>query len=451
MAAYVVNQDSVITSLFVPKNTSFLTCGGTNIAQKSGINWFNFTASNPTTNFKYIFNSKNFTSGIIKPVVTGPSSWSPAPTTIKQFLYNGGSIEYVCGQFNIIAPTTAKNIMYFNPTARTTTGTTPFLPLSSISFAGSNNTVNCMAFLKTSDGINDNTSKLVIAGSFDNTTANGNIALLDVTPTPTWSINTSIIANTTINASTTIINSIIVIGSIIYVAGSQNNTDCLFYSYDTTTNAWSLDLLGVLSYSGTINILKKAVKQSRYPDPDEDITYIAIGGEFTDLASATVYNNIVLYNTADGSFTALGSGVTDVAAIDPIYPSPRVFALEYIESTNILWVGGYFLNADGITRNSIAYYDIISDSWVSIVINATSAVTGLLDSVSSVSSDPGVVYALYQSSIDRGNIIVGGSFKTKTTAVKLAPSILIYNLVKISIAANVGTTRNFTKFNSKSQ
>ena len=450
--AYIVSQNSVITSLFVPSNTTFLTCGGTNIAPKVGTTWANFTASNPTTNFKYIFNSKNFNGGVIKPVVTGyPASGSTAPLTIKQFLFDGGNIEYVCGQFVITSPTTATNIMYFDPKAGTTTGTTTFNPLSSISFTGLNNTVNCMAFLNTLSGSPD-TSKLVIAGNFSGATIGGNtsranIALLTVTTTPTWSINTLIpIADSIINAPATTINSMIIIDNIIYIAGSDN-TNCLFYSYDTTTPTWT-NLLSSSPDTGTINILKKVVTQTN--------TYIAVGGQFTTLGSATVYNNIVLYNTVGGAWTSLGSGVTGVAASSPIYALPQVFALEYLESTNILWVGGYFLSANGTTCNSIAYYNINNNTWSVIDRKGDSGsptVKGLLlDSGGIGGTDPGVVYALYISSGDTSNIIVGGSFITNTTPLlPLTTSTIIYNLVKITTATTDVNKRNYTKFNSLSQ
>ena len=52
--SYTVSENSVITSIFVPSNAIFLSCGGTNIAPKSGA-WTNFTVG--TSNFRYIFNS----------------------------------------------------------------------------------------------------------------------------------------------------------------------------------------------------------------------------------------------------------------------------------------------------------------------------------------------------------------------------------------------------------
>lgn len=436
--SYVVNQNSVITSLLLKSNSDFLTCGGTNLAPKSGT-WNNFTVSN--TNFQYIFNSKDFVAGTQDPKVTGLLS-SPTGTinTIKQFLYDNANIEYICGQFSLTSPVSTTNIMYFNPTAGTTTGSATFITLG-VGFTGTTPTVNCMTFLNSS-------TELLIAGNFATADAggssNGNIALFNVSGVPGWTINTSIIANATINASTTIINSMVVVDNIIYVAGVDNTTSiCLFYSYDTLTNIWS-DLLSG-SYAGTINILKKAITNNN--------TYITIGGQFTDLGTATGCNNIVLYNISDSAWIPLGSGVTGTGAT-PI-TATQVFALEYNESANILWVGGYFLNAAGVLSNSIATCNISAINiitWSIVQINDTTVVTGLLKDTSA-STDPGVVYALTISNIDTANIIVGGSFRTKSLPVSpIKTATTIYNLVKITLALVPNTTkRNYTKFNSKSQ
>jgi len=437
--SYTVSADSVITSVFAPSSGTFLTCGGTNIAPKVGTTWANFSVG--SSNFKYIFNSNKFNNGSTTPTVRGFLSTGTAPTTIKQFLYNNGNIQYVCGQFSLSSPITANNIMYFNPNASTgSTGNATFNNLSSIAFTGTPNAVNCMAFLNTALGEID-TTKLVIAGTFTKATIGvndslANIAILNVTTTPAWTINTTLISsNATIISATTTINSIIVIDNIIYVGGS-NSTNCLFYSYNTTTSTWT-DLLGAF-YAGKINVLKKTD------------SYIAIGGQFTTLGTATNCNNVVLYTVGTASWTALGTGVTSVAASSPIYASPQVFALEYLSSDNILWVGGYFINVNGVTANSIALYDF--SAWTVIDRNGDTAGTttkGLL--LDSGGTNPGVVYALNIAAIDTSVIVVGGSFRTSTTAASPNSSQNIFNLVKITTATTNDTKRNYTRFNSKSQ
>ena len=441
-----LSQNSVITSIFTGNTLAavpFLTCGGTNFANKSGTTWANFTVG--TTNFKYIFNSQF--NGKTGPLVTGYSASGNVPTTINQSLYDGNQIQYICGQFTSLSSGGAQNITYFNPIiSRTTTVT--FNTLNSISFTGADNAVYSMAFLNTTAGT-VNTNRIVIAGTFTKATISGtdstaNIALLDL-GSGVYSINTTgIVANGVINASTTIINSIIVIGNIIYVAGAAS-TNCLFYSYNTTSNVWA-DLLGG-SYAGNINVIQAIGR-----------TQIAVGGSFTTIGAATSCNNIAIY-TIGGAFRSLGNGatkgVTGVPASSPIYATPRVFALANIG--DLLWVGGYFVNAGDSVFNSIAIYNILgsttyktlANTW-STVKRAGSAVIGLLKDTGG--TDPGVVYALNISAIDTGIINVGGSFRITTSIVTPNTSETIYNLVKITTPTinTSSTDRTYSKFNSTS-
>ena len=452
--SYSVSENSVITSVFTPNsNNSFLTCGGTNIAPKAGETWANFQVTptgGSTTNFKYIFNCNLYVSGKTEPTICGLQTATPDPNTIKQFLYDNGIIEYVCGQFSFSGtPTTATNIMYFNPVANTTTtGYSTFNNLSNIAFAGGTTAVNCMAFLNLETNQDaDNTTKLVIAGTFTQATISSvnsfaNIALLNVSTAPSWTINNSIISDATINSASTIINSIIVINNVIYVGG-VNGINCIFYSYNTISNTWT-NLLASATYTGgSINILKRADN------------YIAIGGSFSSLGTALNCNNIVLYTISNGSWTALGTGVTKGVTVIPSnanYPSLQVFALDYLKSRTELWVGGYFTNAGDELVNSLAMYNISNSSWNVIVRNGDNGsptTKGLLNF--NTGTDPGVVYSLNINAIDTSVIMVGGSFRTSTTSVALTFSQNIYNLVKITTATTNGTKRNYTKFNSKSQ
>ncbi len=442
-----VSPNSVITSIFsgiTQGKTAFLTCGGTNIAPKVGTTWANFTVG--TTNFKYIFNISPF-NGKDNILANGYSAGSTAPTTIKQSLYDDNQIQYICGQFSLTTSTTgANNIAYFNPIV-SKTATSNFSNLSSISFTGSNNAVNCMAFLNTSGIVNKN--RIVIAGTFTKASisgndSNANIALLDLGTG--YTINTTdIIANGVINASTTIINSIIVIGNIIYVAGAAN-TNCLFYSYNTIIKEW-VDLLGGSSYAGSINVIKAI-----------GIKEIAVGGSFTTIGAATTCNNVAIYTIAGGVFRSLGGatkGVTGVAASGAIYATPRVFSL--LNIGDLLFVGGYFVNAGGSVSNSIAIYNILGDTTYNTVRNTWSTVTrggsaniGLLKDTGG--TDPGVVYALNISANDTGVILAGGSFITSTSSVSPNKSQTIYNLVKITknqITTKV-TTRTYSNYNSLS-
>jgi hypothetical protein len=432
-----VNQNSVITSIFsgiTQAKIPFLTCGGTNILPKSGA-WANFTVKN--TNFRYIFNIGPF-NGKDEINANGYSALSIAPTTIKESLYDGNQIQYICGRFTLSGA--AQNITYFNPIV-SSTATSTFNTLNSISFTGTDNAVNCMTYLNTSGIVNKN--RIVIAGTFTKATISGtdstaNIALLNYTPGPTWNINTTdIISNGVINASTTIINSIIVIGNIIYVAGAAS-TNCLFYSYDTIRKAWN-PLLST-SFTGTINVIKAI-----------NTTQIAVGGRFTTIGAATACNNVAIYTIASGVFRVLGAGatkgVTDVAASSPIYIAPVVFALTYV--SNFLFIGGYFVNAGGTLSNSIAVFNVSGNTW-STVTRGGSANIGLLKDTGG--TDPGVVYAITNSANDTGVILVGGSFITSTSIVSPNVSQNIYNLVKITVATITSKveTRTYSNYNSLS-
>ena len=415
MSSYKVSQNSVITSVF--GNRSFLTCGGTNInTPKNSTPWADFDVT--PKKFAFIFNSTKFSTTTTKPIVKGYNSTATTITTIKNLLHDGANIEYICGTFSLTTPT-RNNIMYINPNISDVTGNADFLSLSNIVFTGTNNTVNCMAF-----GTTDK-SRIYIAGNFTNasigTTSSPtvkNIALLNKAGSVFTIVNT-IPANAVINASNTIINSMIVIGSKLYVAGTDG-TNCLFYSYNiggTTAGSWTNLLIGG-PYIGTINILQFIIGKNN----------IAIGGQFVNLGTATGCNNIVLYIPSSSTWTALGSGVTGTgASASAPWGVAQVFALSYIQSKNILWVGGYFLNGNGSEKNSIATVNLATYTW-DVVKKLGSAVIGL--KYFDGTDQPGVVYCFTQGPIDTANVVVGGSFITTSTKT----STNMYNLAKITLA-----------------
>jgi len=441
-SSYIVSPNSVITSIFsgsTPSIIKFLTCGGTNIAPKTG-DWNNFTVG--TTNFKYIFNVGKF-NGTTSPSITGYPSDGTVPTTIKQSLYNNGEIQYICGQFTSFSSASAQNVVRFNP-AVSSTAPAVFETLSGITFTGTSNAVNCM----TSD-LDGTFNKIFLAGRFDTANIGGattykNIVCLDVDNT-TYTINPVFsTAGVLLDSSSVTINSMVVINLILYVAGTDG-TNCVFFSYDGTT--WTNLLLSPISpITGKINVLEAI-----------DSTKIAIGGKFTSIGNATNCNNVAMFtisnSTSNASYTVLGAGatkgVTGVAAVDPIYAVPEVFALEYV--ANLLWVGGYFVNAGGNTANSIAIYNVPENSWDLPVRKDSTGTIGLLRDTGTIY--PGVVYALFWSANDASIMMVGGSFKTNTSTISPNKSEIIYNLVKITIAVNKSpaTTRTYSKFNSLSK
>jgi len=437
--SYKVEKDSVITSIgggTFSSGTKFLTCGGTNIAPKAGITWANFRVGEGAnaTNFKYIFNVGNF-NGKTAPLISGYPDDGLAPTTIKQSLFNRGDIQYICGRFSLTGG--ANNIARFNPSVSKTTATTTFNTLSGITFTGSNNAVNCIS--------SDTTgafTKIYLAGRFDTaaisptTTGYKNMVRLNVSTSPTYTIDTGFTTATTlIDSSDVTINSMIVVNRILYVAGTDTSSgNCIFFRYNGT--AWTNLLNSVSPITGNINVLQ-AVSTTR----------IAIGGKFTSIGNATNCNNIAYFTisttSSNSSFTKLGSGVEGVGA-SLIYPNAEVFALSYL-GTN-LWVGGYFLNAGGNTANSIATYS--GSSWNPVKRDDTT--TGLLIDTDTTGTDPGVVYAFSPATIDTSIIMAGGSFKTTTNA---ATGITIHNLVKITNTTTplkTSTTRTYSNFNATS-
>jgi hypothetical protein len=434
--SYRVEQNSVITLIgggTLPSKTQFLTCGGTNIAPKTGQVWADFLVGG--TKFKYIFNNGEFNTST-KPKVTGYDDEATAPTTIKQSLYNNGTIQYICGQFTAFA--SAQNVAWFNPTVSSTTDAM-FYTLSDISFTGTNNAVNCM-----SSDLNGTFSKIFLAGRFDTAdidtpTTWKNMVCLDVSTVFAYTIDTGFTTTgTLLDSDTVTINSMIVVKKILYVAGTDG-TDCIFYSYNGST--WTNLLGSITPITGNINVLQAI-----------GITRIAIGGKFTSIGSATNCNNIVIFTisniVSNASFTSLGTGgtkgVTNVAATSPIYANAEVFALSYL-GTN-LWVGGYFLNAGGTLSNSIAIYS--GSSWITVKRNNTTVGLLLASNQGVVSTNPGVVYALSSATIDTSIVMVGGSFETTTNAV---PNTKIYNLVKITNPTTTSATqRTYSVFNETS-
>jgi hypothetical protein len=285
-------------------------------------------------------------------------------------------------------------------------------------------------------------SKIYLAGRFDTANISGattykNMVRLNVSGTPTYTIDSGFTtAGTLIDSSNVIINSIIIINKILYVAGTDG-TNCIFYRYNGST--WT-NLLSA-SFTGTINVIKAI-----------GATQIAVGGNFTTIGAATTCNNVAIYTISTGVFRSLGpgatKGVTGVASVSPIYAVPNVFALAFIN--NLLWVGGYFVNAGGTLSNSIAIFNVSGNTW-STVTRGGSATVGLLKETSS--TDPGVVYALNISANDTSVIMVGGSFITSTSIISPSKtSQNIFNLVKITVATPNSsiTTRSYSNFNSLS-
>lgn len=427
---YIVSQNSVITCLVGNKN--FLTCGGSNDnTPKNGIPWANLVVN--SSSFQYLFNCSRFSKTSESPLIKGISSTLALTNIIiKNFLYNNATIAYVFGSFNLIPvdagqPPTCQNIMFFNPLISDSTGQVALSSFSTITFTGVSTTVNIGVFSSTSNLI-------YIAGKFSTATdstnsSNANIALLDTS-------TSSIVANrppsdTVINGATTIINSLVVVGTNLYVGGTDGGTpttNCVFKRISTTattSGAW-FDLLGG-SFAGTINTMVNIAARK----------ILVIGGQFTTIKTATNCNNIVLYNYQSNTWTNLGAGVSGVDNVGLVSPwsSAQVFSVTN-PNGNILWIGGYFYRGGGSVKNSIATFDLSTNTWGNVSNPTVVGVKYFNDD-----NAPGVVYSIIASQIDTSTVVIGGSFKIVSSKNQI-----LYNLAKITTPKP--TQNKTSKFNS---
>ncbi len=158
-------------------------------------------------------------------------------------------------------------------------------------------------------------------------------------------------------------------------------------------------LLGI----GTGNGVAGTVFSVKY-DPIN--TIVVNGGSFTTALEAASYvysNNVVYYNINTYSWNPMKEIVLPYGVKNgPTYPSGNVYAVTYDGSTNIIYVGGQFINAGGIYANNIAKYDISANIWY-----------GLVDSNTKINGVNGIVRTLYIGSTSGDNgLYVGGDFTT---------------------------------------
>jgi hypothetical protein len=82
-----------------------------------------------------------------------------------------------------------------------------------------------------------------------------------------------------------------------------------------------------------------------------------VGGRFSQAGGITV-NYIAQFDTTTSTWSALGSGIGG--------PTPSVWALAFDAGGNILYVGGSFTTAGGITTNSIAQWNAGFSTWAAL-------------------------------------------------------------------------------------
>ncbi|MBS0197915.1 MAG: immunoglobulin domain-containing protein [Planctomycetes bacterium] len=216
---------------------------------------------------------------------------------------------------------------------------------------GTNGTIYALAVHTSGD--------VIAGGSF--TTAGGlpasNIARYNPT-TGVWSpIGAGVSGN--VRAIVVLPDGDLVVGGNITSAGStpvNNIARC-----NPTTGAWSA--LGAGLTGGTGPIVYTLLGLSNGD--------VIVGGVFS-LAGAVAVNNIARLNPTTGAWFALGSGVTGAAP-----PAPSTVAALALSQTGEVYVGGNFTTAGGIAASNIARYSPATNSWSALGTGVSNIVTAL--------------------------------------------------------------------------
>jgi len=87
----------------------------------------------------------------------------------------------------------------------------------------------------------------------------------------------------------------------------------------------------------------------------DSVNNMLYAGGYFEKADGVTVNNIAQWNVAGSSWSALGTGTDD-----------EVNALAYDSVNNMLYVGGYFTEANSITVNGVALWNIPGSSWVAL-------------------------------------------------------------------------------------
>ena len=131
-------------------------------------------------------------------------------------------------------------------------------------------------------------------------------------------------------------------------------------------------------------------------------SYVVCGGLFnlaneSNPSTSTIKsNNIAYYNNAGTSWYPLKETVLPYGVKTANFSSPKIYAVAYNSTSNIIYVGGDFRNAGGIYANNIASYDVSNNIWYP-----------LIESSTKINGVDNIVRALY---FDGTNLYVGGDF-----------------------------------------
>ena len=146
---------------------------------------------------------------------------------------------------------------------------------------------------------------------------------------------------------------------------------------------WNGTTWSPLIYNGIAGIGTALVNNAVYTltfDSIHNVLYV--GGQFTSAGGVTV-NNIAKWTVSTSTWSALGSGM-----------STTVYGLTFDSTNNVLYAGGNFTTAGGVTVNNIAKWTVSTSTWSALG-----------------SGNPGTVIALAFDSTN--NVLyAGGTFTT---------------------------------------
>ena len=142
------------------------------------------------------------------------------------------------------------------------------------------------------------------------------------------------------------------VNQILYVGGNfieiDGNTHPYLAYYDITLDTWNSvgSGLGLNGFCWSLVL-------------DEENQILYAGGSFTEIDGITV-NGIAKYDITTGVWSALGSGLI------PSFGTAVGHVLLLDKENEILYVGGRFIEAGGVSAAGVAKYNISNDTWSSL-------------------------------------------------------------------------------------